>query len=185
MVHVYTDGATVGWNGKLGTVKEVGIGYWISEKRIQCSDKFFAMSNNEAEYIALILAMRHCVREGYVEVVFYCDSEIIVHGATHERRTKNERMMRLKNEVILLKKFFKHVSFVWIPREKNTIADFLSKEGCMKKVVRTFVYEDGTAHSNVLTQRQSMPSKKPVHYRQKSIFEVPKQKTIREVLLGL
>lgn len=186
MKTVYTDGATVGWNGKLGMVKEIGIGYWIREKNIRYAAKFIGSSNNEAEYIALILAMRHCIRDGYLEVEFRSDSEIVVHGAMYGKPTKNERMMRLKREVMFLKTFFKRVAFTWIPREDNMIADYLSKEGCAKKVANTFVYEDGTKHSNdVSVKEKPIISRKPVCATQKNIFELPPRKTMREILLGI
>ena len=57
MVSVYTDGATEGMNGKLGTVTNVGIGIYIPYIDVKHSQRLSGISNNEAEYMALIEGM--------------------------------------------------------------------------------------------------------------------------------
>ena len=52
-IRAYSDGATVGHNGKLGSVKEVGLGVLIEKvERITISEKTSGISNNEAEFKA-------------------------------------------------------------------------------------------------------------------------------------
>ena len=129
MIKVYTDGATEGHNGKLGTVTHCGIG--IHCEKFNYSERIEAISNNEAEYHALIKGMEICLERGYKEVEFYCDSMIVVSGAKKDKRTNNERMNAFRGKVHLLKYQFDKVSFTWIPREKNGKADYLSKK-CLK-----------------------------------------------------
>ena len=127
----FTDGATVGMNGKLGTVKEVGLGVFIPDKNIRLSVKEQGISNNEAEFKALILAMKTCLNKGYKSVEFLLDSMIVVNRANGKRpkaKFKNERMDKFQDEVIDLISQFDFVEFNWIPREKNMIADALSKK---------------------------------------------------------
>lgn len=141
-VSCFTDGATEGHNGKLGTVKRVGIGYWIPEKRISRSVKYWGQSNNEAEYMALIEAMRTCLSLGLFYVDFYLDSELVVNGANKNKFTKNKRMQRFKNQVAFLKSKFKSVTFTWISRDENEHADLLSKDACLLPLANTFMYDN-------------------------------------------
>lgn len=131
-VRVFTDGATVGHNGKLGTVKEVGLGAVVEEvNRTKISIKMKGGSNNEAEFLALIKAMEYCIEENINRAIFYCDSRIIVNRANGSRPKKvkfqNERMDNFQNKVLELAEKFEYCNFEWIPREQNELADSLSK----------------------------------------------------------
>lgn len=134
-IRSYSDGATVGHNGTLGTVKEVGLGVLIEKvERICISEKTKGISNNEAEFKALICAMKEAIKAKAKIGYFYCDSQIIINRANGSRPTKakfrNERMDKFQDEVLKLAKKFEKVTFTWIPREKNIIADNLSKKAC-------------------------------------------------------
>ena len=138
---VYTDGATVGHNGKLGTVSEVGIGVYFANRNKRMYARMPGISNNEAEYKALITAMQLCIKYGIKDVEFRCDSQNIVNGAnTKTRKDKQKdtpkahasnRMNAFKRQIHELRKQLRFVSFVWIPRELNGIADELSKKASM------------------------------------------------------
>jgi ribonuclease HI len=134
MIDVFTDGATVGHNGKLGTVKEVGLGIAIPEKDIFISRKELGISNNEAEFKALIFAMKTAIENQLTYCNFNMDSKIVVNRANGARPKKlkhqNERMNNFQDEVMILKKQFDEIEFTWIPREENTVADELSKIAC-------------------------------------------------------
>lgn len=134
-VSVFTDGATVGHNGKLGTVKEIGIGIFIPEMDFKHAQKMVGGSNNEAEFKALITAMRYLSDKGVKYANFYMDSMIVRNRAArgyikqHKKaKNQNERMDRFQQIVIDLSANFEHITFNWIPREKNETADFLSKQ---------------------------------------------------------
>jgi ribonuclease HI len=130
-VQIFTDGATLGPNGKLGTVKTVGLGVYFStgEKYAEPAD---GISNNEAEFKALLLGMRVALHKGIKRVNFNLDSNLVVRRANGLRpkkaKFKNERMDNFQDEVLELKSMFESCSFVWIPREQNTLADYLSKK---------------------------------------------------------
>lgn len=130
MIDFYTDGATVGSNGKLGTVDKVGIGVYCPELVINFSSVLPGISNNEAEFLALIEGMSIAISEGVKRVRFNLDSRIVVNRANGKRpaeKFKNERMDAFQDKVLKLKRRFKEISFNWIPREQNTRADMLSK----------------------------------------------------------
>lgn len=130
-IDIYCDGATVGHNGKLGTVSEVGLGVYIAQTGERIGRRVPGISNNEAEFKALIYAMEYALRSGYTEARFYSDSQIIINRANGKRPGKkftNERMDAFQEKVLELARQFDHVSFRWIPREENTVADAVSKD---------------------------------------------------------
>lgn len=131
MIEVYTDGATEGHNGKLGTVSWVGLGIYIPDLDICVSKRVRGISNNEAEYMALIEAMDICKQNGLTSVLFLSDSMNVVNGAQKNRPTKNLRMSKFKSEIQKRLSYFTEVEFAWIPREENEQADILSKESLL------------------------------------------------------
>ena len=133
LINIYSDGATVGHNGKLGTVKEVGLGVYIPALDFGDSKKENGISNNEAEFKALIWAMTIAKEKGIKRARFNMDSLIVVNRANGRRvkgKRANERMDKFQDEVFALKIFFNEVEFTWIPREQNSTADYYSKLAC-------------------------------------------------------
>lgn len=132
--NIYTDGATVGHNGKLGTVSEVGLGIYNKTTGEKVSLRVKGLSNNEAEFIALIEAIERCIKKGYKKVNFYLDSTVVVNRASNKKKVgsggkkKNERMDLLQQAILDKLHYFEEVTFNWIPREQNSIADKLSKK---------------------------------------------------------
>lgn len=132
LIEFYTDGATVGRNGKLGTVTHVGLGVYCPDLNLRMSKIVDGISNNEAEFKALIWAMETAITLCYRNVDFFSDSQIIVNRANGRRPSKskytNLRMDNFQDKVFELRKWFRHIRFAWIPREHNAIADSLSGE---------------------------------------------------------
>jgi len=132
MIDIYSDGATRGHNGKLGTVKEVGLGVYIPAEGIHLSKRVPGGSNNESEFLALILAMETALEKKITHAKFHLDSRIVVRRAKGHRpknpKYKNVRMDKFQNKVLDLEKKFEEVMYVWIPREANYVADRLSKK---------------------------------------------------------
>lgn len=130
LIKVYTDGATVGRNGKLGTVKEVCLGLYIPEINFGEGIREDGISNNEAEFKALIWGMKTAINKKIKRAIFHMDSKIVVNRANGVRPTKakwkNERMDAFQDEVFELRKNFDEIYFKWIPREQNTVADYYS-----------------------------------------------------------
>jgi len=131
MIEVYTDGSTVGKNGKLGTVSEVGLGIYIPELDVTLAKRVLGISNNEAEFKALILAMEIIIEKGIDNVRFNMDSKIVcnrAYGKKPKTKYANERMDNFQLKVLSLRKKLKNVEFRWIPRERNLVADELSNQ---------------------------------------------------------
>jgi ribonuclease HI len=108
------------------------------------SEKKKGISNNEAEFKAIILGIRtvlHFLQSMQLKtetaiIKFHSDSQIIVNrmnGSRAKGRYANKRMDNFQDQALKLvgEHFTKElVSFNWIPREKNEKADELSKKAC-------------------------------------------------------
>lgn len=128
IANIFCDGATLGHNGKLGTVKTVGLGVYCECPRIRIAEKTDGISNNEAEFKALICGMEEALALEITDVHFFLDSKIVVRRAKGLMPKKiNRRMDAFQIEVISLAMRFNSVQFHWIPREQNQEADLLSK----------------------------------------------------------
>ena len=86
-------------------------------------------TNNEAEYGALIRGLEESLKLNILDIDIFADSELVVKQINGVYKVKNERMQKLHSKAISLFAKFNSWSLVHIPREKNTIADKLSKEG--------------------------------------------------------
>lgn len=130
----HSDGATVGHNGKLGTVKEVGLGVYCPLLGLGFYQRVQGMSNNEAEFKALLLAMAIAKHYDTKSPVFRLDSKLVVNRANgHKpkgRKRQNSRMDAFQKMVLERKSWFLSVEFQWVPREENTKADTCSKLAC-------------------------------------------------------
>lgn len=130
-IDIYTDGATFGHNGALGTVSKVGVGIWIPDYNIECARALDGQSNNEAEFLALIHACIIAHNLNITHPSFHLDSQIVVGRAQGKRPLKpkyyNGRMNMFQDILIGLLEGFADHKIEWIPREQNAKADALSK----------------------------------------------------------
>ena len=87
-------------------------------------------TNNQAEYEALIMALESAVALGVEEVACHFDSELVAKQLTGEYAVKNLELRKLWNNAQELRKHFKKVSFMNVPRTNSQIqkADKLVNE---------------------------------------------------------
>jgi ribonuclease HI len=135
---IHTDGGSRGNPGPagIGAVVEYGSkkkGYseFIGEKR----------TNNEAEYEALIMALKKAkslvgkkVAKG-LALKCFADSELMVKQLNHEYKIQNEGIKPLFFEIWNLMLDFKKVEVSHIRREENKEADKLANEAMDKEGV--------------------------------------------------
>ncbi len=86
-------------------------------------------TNNEAEYGALIRGLEESLKLDIMDIDIFADSELVVKQINGKYKVKNERMQKLYSKAISLFANFNSWSLAHIPREKNSIADKLSKDG--------------------------------------------------------
>jgi ribonuclease HI len=118
---VYRDGAPI-WRG-FGTVGE-GRG----------------MTNNVAEYEGLLAAAQWIVDEGINEkIMIKGDSQLVIKQMKGEYRVNSATSKKYVPEIKRLLAG-KEVSFSWVPREENEVADGLSRVAyesyCRRKIAK-------------------------------------------------
>ncbi len=135
---IYTDGGSRGNPGKAG----VGVvfcnekGQIIKKYNEYLGDK---LTNNEAEYRAVIIALKKfkalfskkLAKETEVEI--RSDSELLVKQLTGKYKVENPNIQKFFLEIWNLRFDFKKVKFKLIKREKNKEADQLVNEALDKQ----------------------------------------------------
>ncbi|HVN25432.1 MAG TPA: ribonuclease HI family protein [Syntrophorhabdales bacterium] len=128
---VYVDGASLGNPGQSGA-GIVGYDEAGNEVRRE-SIHLGTMTNNMAEYEALVRALR-MAREMAVEAVsVYTDSELVAKQVLGLYKVKNDRLKNYLNEAHRLIGEFRRFEIRHIPREKNGLADKLAKSAAARQ----------------------------------------------------
>ena len=123
---IYTDGGARGNPGPAG----IGAVIYDEDKKViaEVSEYLGVATNNQAEYKAVIAALKKAKEIGGTELSFYLDSELAVKQLNREYKVKNKDLAPLFLEVYNLSLSFKKVSFSHIRREFNQVADRLANE---------------------------------------------------------
>lgn len=122
----YTDG------GARGNPGPAGIGVVLQNKDGETvgewSEFLGIATNNQAEYKALLLALKQAVALGAVELECRLDSELVVKQLKGEYKVKHPDLKPLFEQAKGLISQIKNVSFKHIPRELNRRADQLANQ---------------------------------------------------------
>lgn len=87
-----------------------------------------AGTNNEAEFMGVLEAMRFAKERGLQRIEIRTDSQLFVNCASGYWGLYKERLCVLMEQVDALKRKFKGCAFRWIPRAYNTLADELAED---------------------------------------------------------
>lgn len=129
---LYVDGAARGNPGPAGA----GI-YIKKEEKAFIKQGFYLgkKTNNQAEYLALILGLCQLLSEAHPqdEIQIFSDSELLIRQIMGIYKVKDATLQRLYKRLMAMLEsrlyVVKHVM-----REKNSIADALANEGVDKKI---------------------------------------------------
>jgi len=126
-VVIYTDGASRGNPGLSGA----GAFITTEDGRVVSRIARFLgeMTNNMAEYTALLIGLKEAQRVGAEEVTIRSDSELLVKQLEGRYKVKNETLKILHGSAMDLLAGFKRWKAAHIPREKNAEADRLANAG--------------------------------------------------------
>ncbi len=125
-VELYVDGAA-NLNAKSSGIGGCGL---ISGEEVFSFSRFTGdMTNNQAEYLALIHGLELALANGYDRLSVKMDSELVVRQVNGAYKVKNERMIPLHQKVQKLLKNFTQWEIRHVPRNENARADYLSKQG--------------------------------------------------------
>jgi ribonuclease HI len=107
-----------------------------SQEIISLSYKLeFEVTNNVAEYEALVLGLRAAKEMGIREMVVFGDAELIVQQVKNVYQAKHPRLKNYRNEVWdLVDNSFLAFNISFIPREENAPADLLAFTASLLKV---------------------------------------------------
>ena len=115
-----------------------GIGIMVFDESGRVLDKFSKFigfgTNNEAEYHALIEALRRAVKLGAERVELYSDSELLVRQVKGVYSVRDEKLKRLHLKCLQLLKNFKEYKIAYVPRELNVEADRLANEAITRQL---------------------------------------------------
>jgi ribonuclease HI len=124
LLRLYTDGASRGNPGPagMGLVIEDGNG-----TRLWGGCRYIGeVTNNQAEYLALIEGLRKAAewRPGRLEVMM--DSELVVRQLSGRYRVRSPELKPLHDQAMALLRSFPTARVVHVPRERNRGADALA-----------------------------------------------------------
>lgn len=131
MIEVYIDGASAGNPGPSGA----GIFIKNNGQVERFAIALGYMENHEAEYCALIHALKICIDKGYKTVSFRTDSQL-VNRAVEKEYVKNNRFVPLLEEALELTGQFDLFFMKWVPSTENKSADELARAAIRKNDVK-------------------------------------------------
>ena len=114
-ISVYVDGSG-GPNG--------GFGYFVKETGESFYEKKPEITNNQAEYMAIISALNKFV-DSEDEVTIFSDSKNTVNQLNHEFAINNEQLRNLAREAWSIIGKFSNLTIKWIPRKENLAGKML------------------------------------------------------------
>jgi|LSQX01.1.fsa_nt_gb ribonuclease HI len=151
------DGASRGNPGEAGAgavlFDEQGVPVW------ECAQPLGKRTNNEAEYLALLLLLEEVERRGTAAEI-RGDSQLVVNQVTGRWKINEPRLRELAERAVDLLRRTKS-SISWVPREQNAEADRLSN-----------VALDGP--------REPLPEKGP---KERPLFDQEKLERVTESIL--
>lgn len=119
MLMIYSDG---GARGNPGPAAIAFIAASDGGVTVKMDSSFIGMrTNNQAEYEALLMALKFAADSKAQEVVCHLDSELVVKQLNGEYTVKNAELLKLYRQVQSLKGGFKKIVFVNVPREHPQI----------------------------------------------------------------
>ena len=127
---IFSDGGARGNPGPAG----IGAVLYNNKKQIiaKISKYIGEATNNQAEYQALIAALKKAKELAGQEIDVFLDSELVVKQLNHEYKVKNKELAPLFLEAHNLSLGFSKITFTHVYRENNKEADRLSNEAMDK-----------------------------------------------------
>ena len=114
------DGASLGNPGPAGAGAIVSVAGAAATTHAEALGR---MTNNQAEYHGVLLALRAARAAGITHLVVHGDSQLVVRQLEGRYQVRNAGLRPLFDEAKVLVRGFAEVQFVWVPREENGEAD--------------------------------------------------------------
>ena len=114
-ISIYVDGAGGPNSGYGFYVKETGESFYEKQPNI---------TNNQAEYLAIIAALKKFV-DSTDGITIYSDSKNTISQLNHEYAINNEQLRVLAREAWELIAKYSNIKLTWIPRKENLAGKML------------------------------------------------------------
>ena len=116
---LYSDG---GARGNPGPAAIAFVALNGKGETVKADSRFIGVhTNNQAEYEALLMALKFAFDKKAQEVVCHLDSELVAKQLNGEYAVKNDQLWQLWRKVQQLKVCFLKISFVNVPRSNPQI----------------------------------------------------------------
>ena len=125
MYEIYSDGASRSNPGEAS----VGISILKDNEEIATIKKRIGIAtNNVAEYLGLIEALKYCVENNIMEVDIYLDSLLVVQQVNLEYKVKSKKLQEHYNQALDLINKINNIKINHVRREFNKRADQLANQ---------------------------------------------------------
>tara|TARA_Y100000741_G_scaffold75401_1_gene54951 strand:- start:27 stop:419 length:393 start_codon:yes stop_codon:yes gene_type:complete len=125
MYEIYCDGASRSNPGEAS----VGISILKDKEEIDTIKKRIGIAtNNVAEYLGLIEALKYCVEKNIMEVDIYLDSLLVVQQVNLEYKVKSKKLQEHYNQALDLINKINNIKITHVRREFNKRADQLANQ---------------------------------------------------------
>ena len=101
-----------------------GFGFFVKETGESFYKKEPGITNNQAEYMAIILVLKKFLNASD-EIMIFSDSKNTVSQLNHEYAINNEQLRTLAREAWALIPKFTNLKIKWIPRNENLAGKML------------------------------------------------------------
>jgi ribonuclease HI len=101
-----------------------GYGYFVKETGESFYEKKQGITNNQAEYMAIITALKK-LGQSDAQITIYSDSKNTVSQLNHEFAINSEQLRDLAREAWSLLSKLPNLKIMWIPRSKNIAGKML------------------------------------------------------------
>jgi len=114
-----------------------GYGFFVNETGESFYENKSDITNNQAEYMAKISALRK-FENSIDEIKIFRDSKNTVNQLNHEFAINNEELRSLAREAWSLIAKFSNLTLTWVPRSKNLAGKMLGS----KIIMNNFIMEN-------------------------------------------
>lgn len=101
-----------------------GFGYFVKETGESFYEKKLNLTNNQAEYFAIIAALKKFVNSDD-EIIIFSDSKNTVNQLNHEFAINSEHLRKLAQESWAIMGKFSNLTITWVPRKENLAGKML------------------------------------------------------------
>ena len=133
-VTIHVDGAAKGNPGPAG----IGVTIRDLERTVFEEGRYVGeMTNNMAEYRALVFGLEKALEYGARHVVVFSDSELVVRQMNGQYRVRSERLVSLYEQAQTLCRSLESFEIRYIPRAQNQRADALADQAIVLHQVKS------------------------------------------------